>query len=414
MRHVYAEAWNAEVVDEIIEDEDSGTDPGTRSEISSDTYYEAHLKNATDSLSPTLTSVDDLKTVTEEEDTEEGSIEVVTEQPERLTEDEVNLTVVSHQTHEKMSISPSPSSTALIKSDSNSSNLLSSSGNSASLKKAKAPKPPVSSFLPANNLREFSLQSIGSVGSQDTTTTEQDSDARDGFIEPPPDFEDDDQRVQQKDDQVNQQLSQPEIPAFSAVSVARQPSTKKQAPKPPIPPAGTNSAPATSSASVNPKEKLKQAKNVEKPEIKKAKNKTLKRTRKFKVDGEIKEVTTTKTIKKDQKTVDQQKNEKRQLLAEFKRLHLEEQREMNILTTKLSNQLDKMLGSFEQERISISGRYDDDYAAMSKQQKMKIEKLEFQQDQERKKAMHKIKLDQEKRKQDWKNEQGFENLATSN
>ena len=94
-------------------------------------------------------------------------------------------------------------------------------------------------------------------------------------------------------------------------------------------------------------------------------------------------------------------NQRRQILRELRRLHLEEQKEMSQLTTKLASSLDTMLSAFEQERHAISHKYESDLEAMSRQQKMKVEKLEWSQDQERRKSMNTLKLEQKRQREDW-------------
>ena len=132
--------------------------------------------------------------------------------------------------------------------------------------------------------------------------------------------------------------------------------------------------------------------------------KTLKKTRRFVVDGVEVQVTTTKTMRNGQISEEEsvkRRNQRRNILRELRRLHMEEQKEMSQLTSKLAAQLDQMLSGFEQERHAISHKYESDLEAMSKQQKMRVEKLEWSQDQERRKSVANLKNAQKQQREDW-------------
>ncbi|XP_054610006.1 serine/threonine-protein kinase 10 [Dunckerocampus dactyliophorus] len=114
--------------------------------------------------------------------------------------------------------------------------------------------------------------------------------------------------------------------------------------------------------------------------------KTLKRTRKFMVDGVEVSVTTSKIIKDDEKKDEEMRFLRRQELRELRFLQKEEQRSLAQLQAKLETQRDQMQKRFDQEMNAKKKHYDVDLENLEKHQKQTIEKME---------ADHNIKLKEE-------------------
>ncbi|KAM9332531.1 serine/threonine-protein kinase 10 [Pholidichthys leucotaenia] len=115
-------------------------------------------------------------------------------------------------------------------------------------------------------------------------------------------------------------------------------------------------------------------------------SKTLKRTRKFVVDGVEVSVTTSKIIRDDEKKDEEMRFLRRQELRELRLLQKEEQRALAVLNAKLEANRDQMNKRFEQEMNAKKKHYDVELENLEKQQKQMIEKMEED---------HKLKLKEE-------------------
>ncbi|XP_062909582.1 serine/threonine-protein kinase 10 isoform X1 [Mobula hypostoma] len=108
----------------------------------------------------------------------------------------------------------------------------------------------------------------------------------------------------------------------------------------------------------------------------KSNNKTLKRTRKFVVDGVEVSVTTSKIIGEDEKKTEEMRFLRRQELRELRLLQKEEHRAQTQLNLKLQQQLEQMLRRFEQEMNAKRKFFDTELENLERQQKQQIEKME--------------------------------------
>ncbi|XP_035287721.1 serine/threonine-protein kinase 10 [Anguilla anguilla] len=105
-------------------------------------------------------------------------------------------------------------------------------------------------------------------------------------------------------------------------------------------------------------------------------SKTLKRTRKFVVDGVEVSVTTSKIIGDDEKKDEEMRFLRRQELRELRLLQKEEHRAQALLNAKLDAQKDQMQRRFDQEMNTKKKYYDTELESLEKQQKQTIEKME--------------------------------------
>ncbi|XP_051533907.1 serine/threonine-protein kinase 10-like [Myxocyprinus asiaticus] len=104
--------------------------------------------------------------------------------------------------------------------------------------------------------------------------------------------------------------------------------------------------------------------------------KTLKRTRKFRVDGVEVSVTTSKIITDDEKKDEEMRFLRRQELRELRLLQKEQHRSQAVLNLKLKDQREQMQRRFDQEMNAKKKFYDTELETMEKQQKQTIEKME--------------------------------------
>uniref|UniRef100_A0A7N8X0G9 non-specific serine/threonine protein kinase n=1 Tax=Mastacembelus armatus TaxID=205130 RepID=A0A7N8X0G9_9TELE len=118
-------------------------------------------------------------------------------------------------------------------------------------------------------------------------------------------------------------------------------------------------------------------------------SKTLKRTRKFVIDGVEVSVTTSKIIGDDEKKDEEMRFLRRQELRELRLLQKEEHRAQAALNTKLETQKEQMQRRFDQEMNAKKKHYDMELENLEKHQKQTIEKME---------ADHNIKLKEETRR----------------
>ncbi|NXL90648.1 STK10 kinase, partial [Alectura lathami] len=124
-------------------------------------------------------------------------------------------------------------------------------------------------------------------------------------------------------------------------------------------------------------------------------NKTLKRTRKFVVDGVEVSVTTSKIISEDEKK-DEEMRFLRQELRELRLLQKEEHRNQAQLNSKHQLQLEQMLRRFEQEMASKKKFYETELENLERQQKQQIEKMEQDHSLRRREEGKRIRLEQER------------------
>ncbi|NXF78585.1 STK10 kinase, partial [Sclerurus mexicanus] len=123
--------------------------------------------------------------------------------------------------------------------------------------------------------------------------------------------------------------------------------------------------------------------------------KTLKRTRKFVVDGVEVSVTTSKIISEDEKK-DEEMRFLRQELRELRLLQKEEHRNQAQLNNKHQLQLEQMLRRFEQEMMAKKKFYDTELENLERQQKQQIEKMEQDHSLRRREEAKRIRLEQER------------------
>ncbi|XP_034462441.1 serine/threonine-protein kinase 10 [Hippoglossus hippoglossus] len=115
-------------------------------------------------------------------------------------------------------------------------------------------------------------------------------------------------------------------------------------------------------------------------------SKTLKRTRRFVIDGVEVSVTTSKIIRDDEKKDEEMRFLRRQELRELRLLQKEEHRAQSVLTGKLETQKEQMTRRFDQEMNAKKKHYDLELENLEKNQKQTIEKME---------ADHSVKLKDE-------------------
>ncbi|XP_053320680.1 serine/threonine-protein kinase 10 [Spea bombifrons] len=125
-------------------------------------------------------------------------------------------------------------------------------------------------------------------------------------------------------------------------------------------------------------------------------NKTLKRTRKFVVDGVEVSVTTSKIISEDEKKDEEMRFLRRQELRELRLLQKEAHRNQAQLTAKHHLQLEHMIRRFEQEMNAKKKFYDTELEILERQQKQQIEKMEQEHTIRRRDEAKRIRTDQER------------------
>uniref|UniRef100_A0A8C0H861 non-specific serine/threonine protein kinase n=1 Tax=Chelonoidis abingdonii TaxID=106734 RepID=A0A8C0H861_CHEAB len=125
-------------------------------------------------------------------------------------------------------------------------------------------------------------------------------------------------------------------------------------------------------------------------------NKTLKRTRKFVVDGVEVSVTTSKIISEDEKKDEEMRFLRRQELRELRLLQKEEHRNQTQLNNKHHLQLEQMLRRFEQEMMAKKKFFDTELENLERQQKQQIEKMEQDHSLRRREEAKRIRAEQER------------------
>ncbi|KAG6941068.1 serine/threonine kinase 10, partial [Chelydra serpentina] len=125
-------------------------------------------------------------------------------------------------------------------------------------------------------------------------------------------------------------------------------------------------------------------------------NKTLKRTRKFVVDGVEVSITTSKIISEDEKKDEEMRFLRRQELRELRLLQKEEHRNQTQLNNKHHLLLEQMLRRFEQEMMAKKKFYDTELENLERQQKQQIEKMEQDHSLRRREEAKRIRAEQER------------------
>ncbi|XP_058919462.1 serine/threonine-protein kinase 10 isoform X2 [Kogia breviceps] len=124
-------------------------------------------------------------------------------------------------------------------------------------------------------------------------------------------------------------------------------------------------------------------------------NKTLKRTRKFVVDGVEVSITTSKIISDDEKD-EEMRFLRRQELRELRLLQKEEHRNQTQLSSKHELQLEQMHKRFEQEINAKKKFFDTELENLERQQKQQVEKMEQDHAVRRREEAKRIRLEQER------------------
>ncbi|XP_053161648.1 STE20-like serine/threonine-protein kinase isoform X2 [Hemicordylus capensis] len=124
--------------------------------------------------------------------------------------------------------------------------------------------------------------------------------------------------------------------------------------------------------------------------------KTLKKTRKFVVDGVEVSVTTSKIVTDNDSKSEELRFLRRQELRELRLLQKEEQRAQQQLSNKLLQQREQMFRRFEQEMTSKKRQYDQEIENLEKQQKQTIERMEQEHTNRLRDEAKRIKAEQEK------------------
>ncbi|KAI5624566.1 STE20-like serine/threonine-protein kinase [Silurus asotus] len=139
--------------------------------------------------------------------------------------------------------------------------------------------------------------------------------------------------------------------------------------------------------------------------------KTVKKTRKFMVDGREVSVTTSKVISERNDKAQQMRSVRRQELHALKLLQREEQREFAQLEQKLQQQREMMFRHIEQEMSSKKHYYDSELQRLEKQYEQQSQKMEAEHTLRLREEARRLKSQQEKElkahKMDPKEEQRF-------
>uniref|UniRef100_A0A3B4VBS5 non-specific serine/threonine protein kinase n=1 Tax=Seriola dumerili TaxID=41447 RepID=A0A3B4VBS5_SERDU len=125
-------------------------------------------------------------------------------------------------------------------------------------------------------------------------------------------------------------------------------------------------------------------------------SKTLKRTRKFVIDGVEVSVTTSKIIRDDEKKDEEMRFLRRQELRDLRLLQKEEHRAQAALNAKLETQREQMQRRFDQEMNTKKKHYDGELETLEKNQKQTIEKMESDHNIRLKDETKRIKSEQER------------------
>uniref|UniRef100_A0A8C1NK33 non-specific serine/threonine protein kinase n=1 Tax=Cyprinus carpio TaxID=7962 RepID=A0A8C1NK33_CYPCA len=132
------------------------------------------------------------------------------------------------------------------------------------------------------------------------------------------------------------------------------------------------------------------------PQDTKRQKKTLKKTRKFMVDGVEVSVTTSKMVTDNDTKSEELRFLRRQELRELRLLQKEEQRAQQQLSNKLQQQKEQLFRRFEQEMTGKKRQYDQEVENLEKQQKQTIERLEQDHTNRLRDEAKRIKAEQDK------------------
>ncbi|XP_053291861.1 STE20-like serine/threonine-protein kinase isoform X3 [Pleuronectes platessa] len=124
--------------------------------------------------------------------------------------------------------------------------------------------------------------------------------------------------------------------------------------------------------------------------------KTMKKTRKFLVDGVEVSVTTSKIVTESDAKSEEMRFLRRQELRELRLLQKEEQRAQQLLSNKLQQQREQIHRRFEQETTAKKRQYDQEVENLEKKQKQTIERLEQDHTSRLRDEAKRIKTDQDK------------------
>ncbi|XP_056148269.1 STE20-like serine/threonine-protein kinase isoform X2 [Lampris incognitus] len=141
--------------------------------------------------------------------------------------------------------------------------------------------------------------------------------------------------------------------------------------------------------------KSKEGGSVSVQDLKRQK-KTLKKTRKFMVDGVEVSVTTSKIVTDNDAKNEEMRFLRRQELRELRLLQKEEQRAQQQLSNKLQQQREQIYRRFEQETTNKKRQYDLEVENLEKKQKQTIERLEQDHTNRLRDEAKRIKADQDK------------------
>uniref|UniRef100_A0A672J919 non-specific serine/threonine protein kinase n=1 Tax=Salarias fasciatus TaxID=181472 RepID=A0A672J919_SALFA len=141
--------------------------------------------------------------------------------------------------------------------------------------------------------------------------------------------------------------------------------------------------------------KSKEGGSVSLQDLKRQK-KTLKKTRKFMVDGVEVSVTTSKIVTDNDTKNEEMRFLRRQELRELRLLQKEEQRAQQQLSNKLQQQREQIYRRFEQETTAKKRQYDQEVENLEKKQKQTIERLEQDHTSRLRDEAKRIKGDQDK------------------
>uniref|UniRef100_A0A8C1NYS6 non-specific serine/threonine protein kinase n=1 Tax=Cyprinus carpio TaxID=7962 RepID=A0A8C1NYS6_CYPCA len=131
-------------------------------------------------------------------------------------------------------------------------------------------------------------------------------------------------------------------------------------------------------------------------QVRNMQKKTLKKTRKFIVDGVEVSVTTSKILTDNDTKSEEMRFLRRQELRELRLLQKEEQRAQQQLSNKLQQQREQIYRRFEQEVTSKKRQYDTEVENMERQQKQTIERLEQEHTERLRDEAKRIKAEQDK------------------
>ncbi|KAM4611995.1 STE20-like serine/threonine-protein kinase [Polymixia lowei] len=201
-----------------------------------------------------------------------------------------------------------------------------------------------------------------------------------------------------KEDNVEKQKEQDKITAEEEKTVPDKSTTKDD--KERDSDSGSGSAADNSSIDMNLSissflSKTKEPGSMSIQETKRQK-KTLKKTRKFMVDGVEVSVTTSKIITDNDTKNEEMRFLRRQELRELRLLQKEEQRAQQQLSNKLQQQKEQIYRRFEQETTSKKRQYDQEVENLERQQKQTIERLEQEHTNRLRDEAKRIKAEQDK------------------